>query len=157
MTAPPNRDAVKARVDLQQRTLARLQSDFARLVYLASTRNYNTGRYEHDGLTFHYSARLADEVLAEAHREIFLNLAASSLQALTEELEAYIVSESLAPEDFCTTWNGLEAYRVLVPLRQDPLLIRIFQSNLKAALAIVQESSKKTRLGPVQQCVSQSP
>ena len=157
MTARPTPEAAKARLDLQQKTLARLQSDFARLVYLASTRNYNTGRYEHDGLAHRYSPQTAEDVLAEAHREIFLSLAGASLQALTYELERYIVSESLAPDDLFMTWNDLETYRILVPLRQDPLLVKIFQTDLRAALAVVRESWKKIPMGPDPQYVSQSP
>jgi len=156
MTAQPSSDAAKARIDLQNRTLAKLQTDFARLVYLASARNYNTGRYEHDGLSFHYSPRVAEDILAEAHREVFLNLAGSSLATLTEELERYIVSESLAPDDLLDAWKGLEAYRILAPLREDPLVVRIFQSNLKAALAVVRESWTKARLGQDPQCAPQS-
>lgn len=155
MTARLRPDAAKARFDLHNRTLAKLQSDFSRLVYLASTRNYNTARYEHDGLSFHYSAQIAEEVLADAHREVFWNLAGSSLKTLTEELERYIVSESLSPDDLLAAWSGLEAYRVLAPLRQDPLVIRIFQSNLKAALAVVRESWKKAQLGRDPQCAPQ--
>jgi hypothetical protein len=157
MAAHSSPEAAKAHLDLQQRTLARLQSDFARLVYLASTRNYNTGRYEHDGLAFHYGPQVAEDVLAGAHREVFLNLARSSLRALTEELERYIVSESLAPDDLFMAWNGLEAYRILAPLGQDPLVVKIFQSNLKAALAIARESWKKAPVGSDQQYASQSP
>ena len=156
MTAQLSSEAAKARIDLQNRTLTRLQTDFARLVYLASTRNYNTGRYEHDGLSFHYSAQVAEDILAEAHREVFLNLAGSSLESLTGELRQYIESESLSPDELFTAWSGLEAYRILVPLRQDALAIRIFQSNLKAALAVVRESWRKSQLGQDPQCVPQS-
>jgi hypothetical protein len=157
MTTEPSHVVAKARLDLQQRTLGRLSSDFARLVYLASTRNYNTGRYEHDGLSFHYSARVAEEVLAGAHCEVFLNLASSSLETLTGALERYIVDECVAPDDLFSAWNDLEAYRILVPLRQDALLVKIFQSNLKAALAIAQESCRKTRMVPALQYESRSP
>ena len=55
--------------DLQNRTLDRLDGDFAKLVYLASTRDYNTGRYAHDGLSFRFSEPVAERVLAAAHRE----------------------------------------------------------------------------------------
>src|SRR5262245_13587402 len=157
MTAHSSPEAAKARLDVQQKTLGRLQTDFARLVYLASTRNYNTGRYEHDGLTFHYGADIAESVLADAHREVFQNLAGNSLRSLTGELERYIASESLAPDDLLLAWDGLEAYRILVPLREDALLVKIFQSNLKAALAIVRESWKKVQTGRDQRYASQSP
>src|SRR6266404_4882280 len=43
-------DVEAAREDLNNRTLARIGLEFGRLIYLASTRDYNTGRYYHDGL-----------------------------------------------------------------------------------------------------------
>src|SRR5436190_1559634 len=46
--------------DLRNRTLAKLDGDLARLVYLASTRDYNTGRYAHDGLSFRFSESVAE-------------------------------------------------------------------------------------------------
>jgi len=40
-----NVDIEPAVTDLRNRTLSRLQGDFSRLVYLASSRDYNTGQY----------------------------------------------------------------------------------------------------------------
>ena len=36
--------------DLLKRSLSKVSCDLARLIYLASTRDYNTGAYHHDGL-----------------------------------------------------------------------------------------------------------
>jgi len=36
--------------DLLHRTLSRISCDLGRLIYLASTRDYNTGNYYHEGL-----------------------------------------------------------------------------------------------------------
>ena len=41
--------------DLQGHTLRGIPGEIARLVYLASTRDYNTGRYYHDGLVFRFT------------------------------------------------------------------------------------------------------
>ena len=40
--------------DLNLRTLVHIHGDFARLVYLASMRDYNTGEYYHDGLAWQF-------------------------------------------------------------------------------------------------------
>jgi hypothetical protein len=139
----PSPAAVKEAVrDLHNRTLNRLNGEFARLIYLASTRNYNTGRYEHDGLTFRFSGSVAERALAEAHREVFLGLALSPLKTLFRELERYIRSECTGPEELLTTWGDLQAYRILVPLHDDPVTVRIFVSNVRAALAVAGASSR---------------
>src|ERR1700757_4293872 len=78
--------------DLEVRTLANLDGDFARLIYLASTRDYNSGRYEHDGLSFRFSKQVAEEALGAAHREVFVSLALTRLKDLVAQLEHYIRS-----------------------------------------------------------------
>ena len=78
--------------DLRNRTLAKLAGDLARLVYLASTRDYNTGRYAHDGLSFRFSESVAETVLAATYREAFASLALSLLRVLVSQLEHYIRS-----------------------------------------------------------------
>ncbi len=94
--------------DLRNRTLAKLDGDLARLVYLASTRDYNTGRYAHDGLSFRFSESVAETVLAAAHREAFLSLALSPLRVLVSQLEHYIRSGWAHPDELVRAWNSSE-------------------------------------------------
>src|SRR5260370_7246187 len=83
--------------DLRNRTLARLPGDFSRLVYLASSRDLNTGRYSHDGLAFHFSENVASKAMAACHTEIFDRLVFCSLEELIEALRNYISSISQSP------------------------------------------------------------
>jgi hypothetical protein len=143
--------------DLQVRTLARLDGDFAKLVYLASTRDYNSGRYEHDGLSFRFTQSVAEQALAAAHREVFVSLALSPLQDIVLQLERYIRSGCAQGAELVTTWNELEAYRILPPLHDDPLTIKLFMSNVKIALAILGPAWKEDQLDQGPQCASQLP
>lgn len=146
MTSQPSSDLFDAALrDLHDRTLSRLQGNFCRLVYLASTRNYNTGRYEHDGLSFHFSMPVAERVLAAAHQQIFVDLALGSLESLADEVQRYLASEAVPAGELVSVWHDLETYRILVPVGGDRLAVQIFRSNLKAALAIVAQSSKADR------------
>jgi len=43
--------------DLVNRTLSRISCDLGRLIYLASTREYNTGNYHHEGLASRFGAK----------------------------------------------------------------------------------------------------
>lgn len=143
--------------DLENRTLSRLEGDFARLVYLASTRDYNSGHYEHDGLSFRFTKSVADQALAIAHREVFVRLALSSLEEIVGQLEHYIRSGCAQPAEVVATWNDLEAYRILPPAQDDPLTVKLFMSNVKIALAIVVPTWKMDPPNPDPQAALQLP
>ena len=131
--------------DLRNRTLAKLDGDFARLIYLASTRDYNTGRYAHDGLSFRFTAPVAEQVLAKAHRDAFVGLALSPLEVLVSQLEQYIRSGSARPDELLESWHELEPFRILAPEHDDPITVKLFISNVRFALAIVGASWTEER------------
>jgi hypothetical protein len=141
-----NIDVEPAVTDLRNRTLSRLPGDFSRLVYLASSRDCNSGRYYHDGLEFHFSQNVASKAMAMCHREIFDRLVYVSLEELIEELGNYISSTDEQPEEFLKSWKHLGSYRVTIPSECDELEAEVFLSNVKMALAILQ-----TRQKPVSQ------
>src|SRR5258706_2600094 len=128
--------------DVRNRTLSRLPGDFSRLVYLASSRDLNTGHYSHDGLTFHFSQDVASKAMALCHREIFDRLVYASLEQLITELHNYICSTDEPPEHFLKSWEHLGSYRVTIPSECDELEAQVFLSNLKMALAILQTRQK---------------
>lgn len=131
--------------DLRNRTLAKLDGDFARLIYLASTRDYSTGSYAHDGLSFRFTPSVVNWVLATAHREIFISLALNPIKKLVDQLQQYLRSGGARPGELVATWNALEVYRILAPIEVDPLTVKLFISNVRVALAIVGSSLTAAR------------
>jgi len=113
---------------------------------LTSSRDLNTGRYSHDGLTFHFSETVASKAMAQCHREVFDRLVYASLEELIEELSNYISSTDERAEEFLKSWKHLGSYRVTIPSECDELEAEVFLSNVKMALAILQ-----TRQKPVSQ------
>jgi hypothetical protein len=138
-------DVEAAVADLRKRTLGRLPGDMARLLYLASTRDYNSGDYFHDGLAARFTQQVACSALKACHSEVFKRLAFLSLESLAEELECYLRSSGLYPEDFLAAWSKIEPYRVAVPLDCDPLSARLFCSNVRIALAVLASRLKDGR------------
>lgn len=123
--------------DIKNRTLAGISGDLSRLVCLASTRDYNTGRYHHEGLGSHFSEEVAEFALEACHREVFQQLTLISLEDLVGQLESYVRSASAKPAEVIDTWEKLQPYRVTVPLECEPLSAEVFFSNIRTALAIV--------------------
>src|ERR1035441_3235736 len=64
--------------DFEERTLAGMEGQFSRLVYLASLRDYNTGRYHHYGLESRYALEAVDEGLHHCHVRVFEELRSNS-------------------------------------------------------------------------------
>jgi len=132
-----NRNDVDAAADdLRHRTLAHLPLALERMIYLASTRDYNTGLYHHQGLAQRYSEAAACEGLANCHRESFHELLSASLEDLVGQLQSYADAVGTLSSNFITAWKELEPYRVAVPVGTDPLAAEFVFSNLKVALAI---------------------
>jgi hypothetical protein len=134
--------------DLLQRTLAKISCDLARLIYLASTRDYNTGTYHHDGLASRFRADAAGQALEMAHRQIFYRLAACSLEELVEQLETYLSSSRESPLDVLRIWQKLEPYRIAIPSEANPTVARLFLSNVRLALAIWRHRQEPPRAHP---------
>jgi len=122
--------------DLLQRSLSKISCDLARLIYLASTRDYNTGTYHHDGLAARFSPEVAGKALEMAHRQIFYQLSAYSLEQLVEQLQIYLDCSHESAADVLRIWQKLEPYRVAIPVEVNPAVARLFLSNIRLALAI---------------------
>jgi hypothetical protein len=134
-----NLDAQKAYDDLCQRTLAKISGNLNRMIYLASTRDYNSGRYHHAGLEGAFGYEAVRQALEAAHQEIFGKLTRSSLEELVRELELYVRSSGESPEELLRTWRTLQPYRVAIPLGVDRMAAELLLSNLKLGLEVLQK------------------
>lgn len=130
-------DVESACEDLRERTLGKIPGDFARLVYLASTRDYNSGEYHHAGLAHQFGEAAARKALAVCHQEIFRRLLLRSVAELVEELDTYVRSTRLPVSDVVRSWTRLEPHRVTIPTECSSLAARFFASNVTAALAVL--------------------
>jgi hypothetical protein len=134
--------------DILNRTLGGISDDFGRLICLASTRDYNTGRYHHEGLASRFSDEVAESALAACHLEIFRQLSLSSLEDLVRQLESYLASTGASPTEVVEAWEKLQPYRVTIPLECDPLSAEVFFSNIRIALAILRRRRRNVAQGP---------
>ena len=138
-------DVRAAADDMRRRTLSQIKRPLDRLIYLASLRDYNTGVYYHDGLASRFSDDAVCEALSDCHREVFRQLFFCSLEDLVAQLEAYADSTNASPASFLAAWQGLEPYRVSIPAETDSVSASFFFSNLRVALAILQNRLRVRR------------
>ena len=124
--------------DLENRTIAGIAGDIGRLIYLASTRDYNTGHYYHAGLASSFTEEVASKALAACHQEAFRRLVFNSLENLVEQMEAFVSSARVPAIEIVEAWKKLEPYRVTIPMDSDPVAAGLFFANIKTALAILQ-------------------
>lgn len=123
----------EARVDV----LDPLPNDLARIVYLASLRDYNSGIYLHPDLSHKYDVSLAHAALHRCHCEIFSRLVGSGICEYVRQLTAYARYAGAKERQFISTWKSLKGYRATIPADALPLACELFFFNIDIALSIL--------------------
>jgi hypothetical protein len=126
--------------DFQTKTLAEMPGRFNKLVYLASLRDYNTGRYHHYGLETRYSAAAVDQGLHRCHIQIFEELVTLPLEEQTRDLVAMFESVREDRKRLIETWRKLRSYQVLPPADCHHLARQLFDKNIEVMLRILRET-----------------
>jgi hypothetical protein len=126
--------------DFEERTLAPMGGHFARLVYLASLRDYNTGRYRHYGLESRYAADAVDEGLRQCHIRVFEELVALPLKEQTEDLLDFFESLKEDKARLVEAWQRLRSYQVLPPENCHPLARELYDKDIEIVLRILRET-----------------
>ncbi len=134
------RDVERAVADLEERTLSERPGYFDRLIYLASLRDYNTGRYHHYGLETRYAPETVDEALHRCHTRIFEELMGLPLEDQTRDLVGLFESLREDRARLVTTWQRLRSYQVLCPDGCHPLARELFDKNILVMLRILRET-----------------
>lgn len=126
--------------DFQQHSLAKVEGVIARLIYLASLRDHNTGRYHHYGLESRYSNQAVDEGLRRCHTEAFEALLALSLREQTQDLLHFFESLKADRGRLVEVWKRLRAYQILPPEDCHPLARQLFDKNIEIILEVLKQS-----------------
>jgi hypothetical protein len=138
--AADSADVERLMRDFEERTLAGLDGYFSRLVYLASLRDYNTGRYHHYGLESRFPSEAVDEGLHQCHVQIFEELVALPLKEQTEDLLNFFESLKEDKGRMVTVWKRLRSYQILPPEDCHPLARQLFDKNIEIILRILRET-----------------
>jgi len=123
--------------DLWRNTLSQIPSVFGRLVYLASLRNSNSGRYEHHGLALVFGEDDANKALKKSHLRVFHEWLTFNLEQQKADLDLYLSSLYEDERTVLTTWLDVAPYRNLVPASLRPVEKRLYLADLKALLELM--------------------
>jgi hypothetical protein len=123
-----------------EKVLAEFPNDLARLIYLASVRDYNTGFYFHPELSRSHSVELLDRSFRRHHERIFSELLEAPVRSYVDQLALYISYAGVTREELIRTWKGLEAYKSTIPLQADKVMVELFCLNILSALCVLEQS-----------------
>lgn len=122
--------------DVTARTLAAIPTDYGRLLYLASLRDPESGRYVHDGLEATFPAPAVQQALAFCHEEIFARILESPLESQEWDLRACLGSLEADLGETAAAWTAGETYAPLPPAGLPEYLSALFRSNVRNLLAL---------------------
>jgi hypothetical protein len=123
--------------DLWRNTLSQIPSVFGRLVYLASLRNANSGRYEHHGLTLVFGEEDANRALKKSHIHVFREWLSFNLEQQKADLDLYLAGLYENKRTVLMTWRELEPYMNLIPFGRRGVEKRLFTADFKALLELM--------------------
>lgn len=114
-----------------------LPNDLTRMLYLASLRDCNSGRYLHPTLSERLGTDMADEGLRECHVQTFRRLLVIPISEYVTQIEEYIRYTRMARTEVLQTWQSLQAYRATTPVVAVPLYRQLFCFNVEVALMVL--------------------
>jgi hypothetical protein len=132
---------------LQELGLDSFPNDLTRMLFLASLRDCNSGRYLHPQLSQEMGVEAADRLLSRCHDEVFRRLLQTPLAGYVNQLEEYIRYTRAERNVVLKAWHSLQAYRSTIPLIASPIYSEFFCLNVEFALAVMQRTLFPPPLG----------
>jgi hypothetical protein len=120
-------------------------NDLARLIYMATLRDCNTGTYLHPELSQLHPSDVVTENFRRYHEQVFRGLLRLSVRSYVDEVRLYIAYSRVTAEELITTWKDLGAYRSAIPLKADRIEADLFNLNVSSALLILESRSPGAR------------
>ena len=122
----------------QRAGLDNFPNDLTRMLYLASLRDCNSGRYLHPQLSPSVGADATDIALRACHEQVFRRLLVTPTSGYVVQLQEYIRYARGERGTVLKTWQSLQAYRATVPMQAPLVYSELFSLNVELALVILQ-------------------
>ena len=134
--------------ELWRHTLSQIPSSFGRLVYLASLRDQNTGRYEHHGLSQMFGEDDTDRTLRQSHEQTFSDWLVFDLKQQKQDLDLYLSAFQVEKRTILATWIRLAPYRNLTPTTVQEPDRRLYLTDIEAILELLSNENDVEPLDP---------
>lgn len=137
-----------AAFDVWHHTLSQIPSVFGRLVYLASLRDANTGRYQHHGLALVFSDEEANKSLRSSHNAAFAEWIQFNIEQQKADLDLYLSQFFENKAQVIENWLRLGPYRNLVPASARRNERKLYLTDLEAMLHLLKNEYGVSGLDP---------
>ena len=122
--------------DLWRNTLSRIPTLFGKIMYLASVRGTESGRYEHHGLALLFGEKAADTALRRSHEDCFAEWLSLSVEEQKADIDEYLVGHAEDRRTVIESWVRLAPYRSAPPASSRASEKRYFLVNFEALLRV---------------------
>ena len=134
--------------DLWKNTLSRIPTLYGRLVYLASLRDPDTGKYRHHGLNAVFGRTESSAALARSHAEVFREWLYQPLSDRFADLNEYLSSIDARRDVIVRNWRRGRVYRNSVPAGALEAERALFYTDMDTMLTILKNPSGGGDLPP---------
>jgi hypothetical protein len=123
--------------ELWRRTLAQIPSLLGRLIYLASLRDLNTGKYQHFGFAQQAGDRASERTIRRSHINAFEDWLCLSLSEQREHLDRHLVAAEGEREQILAHWKEAPPYLSWVPSQALPAQKDLFRADLEIVIDLI--------------------
>lgn len=123
--------------DLWRNTLSRIPTLFGKIMYLASVRSPETGKYEHHGLALLFGEKAADQAMRRSHEECFAQWLGFTLAEQKADLDDYLAGHPADRRTVVENWLRLAPYRAIAPAACRGSEKRLFIADFEALLLVL--------------------
>ena len=123
--------------DLWRHTLSQISTVYGRLVYLASLREPNSGRYQHHGLAQVFGEDEGDRALRQSHSQSFAEWLCFNLEQQKRDLVQYLAELPETRRQVVENWLRLTPHRNLIPSSATSLQADLYLTDFATILELL--------------------
>jgi hypothetical protein len=127
--------------ELWRRTLAQIPSLLGRLIYLASLRDLNTGKYQHFGFAQQVGDKAAERTIRRSHGNTFEDWLCLSLPEQRAQLDLHLDSADGERDQILAHWQTEPPYLSWVPSQALPAQKDLFRGDLEVVADLIRRES----------------